>query len=90
MVSKVGQVWEKGRIHSQSRCQRSRPKQLFTRLHSVSPRKMCQTRSCNTPTMASYKITSSCICGSDLHMYEGRTATLPSKASQAEEVNRQN
>ncbi|CAI8041887.1 S-(hydroxymethyl)glutathione dehydrogenase, partial [Geodia barretti] len=27
------------------------------------------------------KITSSCICGSDLHMYEGRTATLPSNAS---------
>ena len=27
------------------------------------------------------KITSSCICGSDLHLYEGRTATLPSNAS---------
>ena len=27
------------------------------------------------------RITSSCICGSDLHMYEGRTATLPSNAS---------
>ena len=27
------------------------------------------------------KITSSCIGGADLHMYEGRTATLPSNAS---------
>ena len=27
------------------------------------------------------KTTPSCICGSDLHMYEGRTATLPGNAS---------
>ena len=36
------------------------------------------------------KITSSCICGSDLHMYEGRTANAAQQRVQAEEVNRQN
>ena len=29
------------------------------------------------PNDAIVKITSSCICGSDLHMYEGRTAATP-------------
>ena len=29
------------------------------------------------PNDAIIKITSSCICGSDLHMYEGRTAAEP-------------
>ena len=29
------------------------------------------------PNDAIVKITSSCICGSDLHMYEGRTAAAP-------------
>ena len=29
------------------------------------------------PNDAIVKITSSCICGSDLHMYEGRTAAEP-------------
>ena len=33
------------------------------------------------PNAGIVKITSSCICGSDLHMYEGRMATLPSNAS---------
>ena len=28
------------------------------------------------------RITSSCICGSDLHMYEGRTATLPGRGGE--------
>ena len=29
------------------------------------------------PNDAIVRITSSCICGSDLHMYEGRTAATP-------------
>ena len=29
------------------------------------------------PADAIIRITSSCICGSDLHMYEGRTSALP-------------
>ena len=31
----------------------------------------------NHPNDAIVKITSSCICGSDLHMYEGRTSAEP-------------
>ena len=31
----------------------------------------------NHPNDAIVRITSSCICGSDLHMYEGRTAAEP-------------
>ena len=36
------------------------------------------------------KITSSCICGSDLHMYEGADGNAAQQRVQAEEVNRQN
>ena len=56
-------------------------KAVFTRPHSVSPRKKMPDPELQHPNDGIVKITSSCICGSDLHMYEGRTATLPSNAS---------